>query len=250
MRATTSEGIFEAWEAVRQAWTAWTACWVAVCRALGFGRTNQKTLDAVPSTRRAGRAEANANARVVRVVNLGGALGSEACACVTRALEVNGAETTTASEGEDEDATTTMTRDALDGAEHDDAPYVFVVETAEFDEPAREAREAVKMILKRAANDSSFAAAPPARRFAVVMIGDCDIIGDRAAYRSNQNVVDDCNRCGIAVETALRRGLGWRRVGDACKLDRSKVDDDAWSRRECVAVDAWARDVVKELIRD
>ena len=53
-----------------------------------------------------------------------------------------------------------------------------------------------------------------------------------------------------AVETALRRGLGWRRVGDACKLDRSKVDDDAWTRRECVAVDAWARDVVKELIRD
>jgi len=44
--------------------------------------------------------------------------------------------------------------------------------------------------------------------------------------------------------------VGWRRVGDACKLDRSKVDDDAWSRRECVAVDAWARDVVKELIRD
>lgn len=241
MHATTSEGIFEAWEAVRQAWTAWTACWVAVCRALGFGRTNQHTLDAVPSTRRARRGDVNANARVVRVVNLGGALGSEACACVTRALEVNGAETTTASE--DEDATTAMTRDALDGADDDDVPYVFVVETAEFDEPAREAREAVKMILKRAANDSSSSA----RRFAVVMIGDCDIIGDRAAYRSNQNVVDDCNRCGIAVETALRRGLGWRRVGDACKLDRSKVDDDAWTRRECVAVDAWARDVVKEL---
>ena len=132
--------------------------------------------------------------------------------------------------------------------EEDDAPYVFVVETAEFDEPAREAREAVKMILKRAANDSS--PPPPPRRFAVVMIGDCDIIGERAAYRCNQNVVDDCNRCGIAVETALRRGLGWRRVGDACKLDRSKADDDAWARRECVAVDAWARDVVKELICD
>ena len=158
-------------------------------------------------------------------------LGAEACACVTRALEVNGAETTTASEDddEDEDAPTTMTRDALEHAEEDDAPYVFVVETAEFDEPAREAREGVKMILKRAANDSL---PPPPRRFAVVMIGDCDIIGERAAYRCNQNVVDDCNRCGIAVETALRRGLGWRRVGDACKLDRSKVEDDAWARHE------------------
>ena len=69
-----------------------------------------------------------------------------------RALEVNGAETTTASEDEDEDAATTMTRDALERTEEDDAPYVFVVETAEFDEPAREAREAIKMILKRADN--------------------------------------------------------------------------------------------------
>jgi len=248
MRAMTSEDIFARWEVVREVWAAWTAFWGAVCRALRFGRANQKTLDAVPSTRLAGRASANANARVVRVVNLGGALGSEACACVRRALEVNGAETTTASEDEDEDAATTMTRDALERTEEDDVPYVFVVETAEFDEPAREAREAIKMILKRAANDSS--PPPPSRRFAVVMIGDCDIIGERAAYRCNQNVVDDCNRCGIAVETALRRGLGWRRVGDACKLDRSKADDDAWARRECVAVDAWARDVVKELIRD
>ena len=61
---------------------------------------------------------------------------------------------------------------------------MFVVETAEFDEPAREAREAIKMILKRAAIHSS--PLPAAATPAVVMIGDCDIIGERAAYRQSK----------------------------------------------------------------
>ena len=133
----------------------------------------------------------------------------------------------------------TATTRAMDAATGEEATVVFVVETAEGDEPAAEARAAVKMILREAkARNGDGAGDARGRRYATAMVGDCDIIGDRAAYRSNQSVVEDCNAVGLAVDAALRR-FGWTRAAESLRVDKSKEDDDAWRRGRSAAVDAW-----------
>ena len=170
----------------------------------------------------------------MRVVCLGGALGREMSAMVATAWTRRGA----GRRAEVASCAVTATRRAMDAAT-EEATLVFVVETAEGDEPAAEARAAVKMILREAkARNGDGAGDARGRRYATAMVGDCDIIGDRAAYRSNQSVVEDCNAVGLAVDAALRR-FGWTRAAESLRVDKSKEDDDAWRRGRSAAVDAW-----------
>ena len=171
----------------------------------------------------------------MRVVCLGGALGREMSAMVATAWTRKGA----GRRAEVASCAVTATRRAMDAATAEEATVVFVVETAEGDEPAAEARAAVKMILREAkARNGDGAGDARGRRYATAMVGDCDIIGDRAAYRSNQSVVEDCNAVGLAVDAALRR-FGWTRAAESLRVDKSKEDDDAWRRGRSAAVDAW-----------
>ena len=171
----------------------------------------------------------------MRVVCLGGALGREMSAMVATAWTRKGA----GRRAEVASCAVTATRRAMDAATEEEATLVFVVETAEGDEPAAEARAAVKMILREAkARNGDGAGDARGRRYATAMVGDCDIIGDRAAYRSNQSVVEDCNAVGLAVDAALRR-FGWTRAAESLRVDKSKEDDDAWRRGRSAAVDAW-----------
>ena len=171
----------------------------------------------------------------MRVVCLGGALGREMSAMVATAWTRKGA----GRRAEVASCAVTATRRAMDAATGEDPTVVFVVETAEGDEPAAEARAAVKMILREAkARNGDGAGDARGRRYATAMVGDCDIIGDRAAYRSNQSVVEDCNAVGLAVDAALRR-FGWTRAAESLRVDKSKEDDDAWRRGRSAAVDAW-----------
>jgi hypothetical protein len=171
----------------------------------------------------------------MRVVCLGGALGREMSAMVATAWTRKGA----GRRAEVASCAVTATRRAMDAATEEEATVVFVVETAEGDEPAAEARAAVKMILREAkARNGDGAGDARGRRYATAMVGDCDIIGDRAAYRSNQSVVEDCNAVGLAVDAALRR-FGWTRAAESLRVDKSKEDDDAWRRGRSAAVDAW-----------
>ena len=170
----------------------------------------------------------------MRVVCLGGALGREMSAMVATAWTRRGA----GRRAEVASCAVTATRRAMDAATEEEATVVFVVETAEGDEPAAEARAAVKMILREAkARNGDGAGDARGRRYATAMVGDCDIIGDRAAYRSNQSVVEDCNAVGLAVDAALRR-FGWTRAAESLRVDKSKEDDDAWRRGRSAAVDA------------
>ena len=196
-------------------------------------------LDAI--ARRARRRARRATTRdgdgedAMRVVCLGGALGREMSAMVATAWTRRGA----GRRAEVASCAVTATRRAMDAATGEDPTVVFVVETAEGDEPAAEARAAVKMILREAkARNGDGAGDARGRRYATAMVGDCDIIGDRAAYRSNQSVVEDCNAVGLAVDAALRR-FGWTRAAESLRVDKSKEDDDAWRRGRSAAVDAW-----------
>ena len=184
--------VYEIWDALRRARACLVACVDAIARRRARRRARRDD-DAATATR----------GRRVRVVCLGGALGREMSAMVATAWTRRGA----GRRAEVASCAVTATRRAMDAATEEEATLVFVVETAEGDEPAAEARAAVKMILREAksARRRRRRATRARRRYATAMVGDCDIIGDRAAYRSNQSVVEDCNAVGLAVDAALRR---------------------------------------------
>ena len=77
----------------------------------------------------------------------------------------------------------------------------------------------------------------------MVMVGDCDVIAARGAFLHNQSVPLDANAVGASVDAALRK-IGWMRIGPAMVIDRSKEEDEAWSRGECARMRTLADTVV------
>jgi hypothetical protein len=134
-----------------------------------------------------------------------------------------------------------------DDNSNDDDFIVFVVETAERDEPAPEARDRVKSILKRASSSAN-AKSKSSRLYGLLGVGDCDIIPDRAAFRSNQSVARDCNAVAVVVDEALRVRFGWTRAGQATLVDVSKESEWGSASDETTpAIRAWADGVAASL---
>lgn len=176
----------------------------------------------------------------MRAHALGGALAEEARACAIRALERAGGACARAS---DVDALVGCVRDETNAM--NDAIEVIVVETAEGDEPANEASRTVREILRAARVTARGGVGDAARgkRYAMVMVGDCDVIAARGAFLHNQSIPLDANAVGASVDAALRK-IGWMRIGPAMVIDRSKEEDEAWSRGECARMRTWADTVV------
>jgi hypothetical protein len=134
-----------------------------------------------------------------------------------------------------------------DDNSNDDDFIVFVVETAERDEPAPEARDRVKSILKRASSSAN-AKSKSSRLYGLLGVGDCDIIPDRAAFRSNQSVARDCNAVAVVVDEALRVRFGWTRAGQATLVDVSKESEWGSASDETTpTIRAWADGVAASL---
>jgi len=165
---------------------------------------------------------------------LGGALAVETSDVIARALAARGVECARAG-GEN------ALEEALERAAGPESHLlVLVCETDDDDEPPMEARAVVREIFRRAASGIATVGA-----FACACVGDNDARRERASWRCNQTTATDCNAVGLAVETAMRRGMGMRRVGDVLALDRSKEDEDAWARGESARAETWAADVAR-----
>jgi len=105
----------------------------------------------------------------------------------------------------------------------------------------------VKSILKRASAAKS-KKSKSSRLYGLLGVGDCDIIPDRAAFRSNQSVARDCNAVAVVVDEALRVRLGWMRAGEATLVDVSKESEWGSAGDETTpAIRAWADGVAASL---
>lgn len=242
-----SERIFEVWNAWTRVRAAITALFDAFERQFGLFRIHHR----FRSTRRNDRrrdspADDVWTVKTVRVFNLGGGLGLEATNRVARALRERLAsrcfKVVVVADARDVDIF-----DDDDDNSNDDDFIVFVVETAERDEPAPEARDRVKSILKRASSSAN-AKSKSSRLYGLLGVGDCDIIPDRAAFRSNQSVARDCNAVAVVVDEALRVRFGWTRAGQATLLDVSKESEWGSASDETTpAIRAWADGVAASL---
>ena len=236
-----SARIYAVWDRALSFVHAIRACieWVLSHNASRFGIASRASRDDARETRAH-------KARVVRVVAFGGAMARDAACVVARALD----SCVDANRLEVVDAPSRVVTAAIAAPEaHDDqgVAYAIVVETAEGDEPAMEAREVVREVLRAAASASAGTGASTPT-YALVAIGDTNIIPDRSAFRSNQNVSADCNAVGHTIDNALRLRLGWRRVGRRMDVDAAKLSEDWASADDAPAeITRWARDVVHAL---
>jgi hypothetical protein len=150
--------------------------------------------------------------------------------------------------------------DLRDCDSRDDAPaargvaHVFVVETAEHENPADEAvtfiRDALAAQKKnretdaewrfryipRGAVDSTSPSAAPAPAYAVVAVGDADVVAERAAFRSKQTPASDCNQAGQLADAAVA-ACGGRRLAPRLEIDFSKGEE-----RADEDVEAWMKE--------
>jgi hypothetical protein len=242
-----SERIFEAWNAWTRVRAAITALFDAFERQFGLFRIHHRFRSTMRNDRRRdSTADDVRAAKIVRVFNLGGVLGLEATNRVARALRERLSrcfKVVVVADAKDVDVFD-------DGNDDDDGNndfIVFVVETAERDEPASEARDRVKSILKRASAAKS-KKSKSSRLYGLLGVGDCDIIPDRAAFRSNQSVARDCNAVAVVVDEALRVRLGWMRAGEATLVDVSKESEWGSAGDETTpAIRAWADGVAASL---
>jgi hypothetical protein len=242
-----SERIFEVWNAWTRVRAAITALFDAFERQFGLFRIHHRFRSTMRNDRRRDSpADDVWTAKTVRVFNLGGGLGLEATNRVARALRERLAsrcfKVVVVADARDVDIF-----DDDDDNSNDDDFIVFVVETAERDEPAPEARDRVKSILKRASSSAN-AKSKSSRLYGLLGVGDCDIIPDRAAFRSNQSVARDCNAVAVVVDEALRVRFGWTRAGQATLVDVSKESEWGSASDETTpAIRAWADGVAASL---
>ena len=243
-----SERIFEVWNAWTRVRAAITALFDAFERRFGLFRIHHRFRSTMRNDRRRdSRADDVRGVKTVRVFNLGGGLGLEATNRVARALRERLAsrwfKVVVDADAKDVD----VFDDDDNGNGNDDEFIVFVVETAERDEPAPEARDRLKSILKRASS-SAKAKSKSSRSYGLLGVGDCDIIPDRAAFRSNQSVARDCNAVAVVVDEALRVRFGWTRAGQATLVDVSKESEWGSAGDETTpAIRAWADGVAASL---
>lgn len=242
-----SERIFEVWNAWTRVRAAINALFDAFERQFGLFRIHHRFRSTMRNDRRRDSpADDVWTVKTVRVFNLGGGLGLEATNRVARALRERLAsrcfKVVVVADARDVDIF-----DDDDDNSNDDDFIVFVVETAERDEPAPEARDRVKSILKRASSSAN-AKSKSSRLYGLLGVGDCDIIPDRAAFRSNQSVARDCNAVAVVVDEALRVRFGWTRAGQATLLDVSKESEWGSASDETTpAIRAWADGVAASL---
>ena len=242
-----SEHIFEVWNAWTRVRAAINALFDAFERQFGLFRIHHRFRSTMRNDRRRDSpADDVWTVKTVRVFNLGGGLGLEATNRVARALRERLAsrcfKVVVVADARDVDIF-----DDDDDNSNDDDFIVFVVETAERDEPAPEARDRVKSILKRASSSAN-AKSKSSRLYGLLGVGDCDIIPDRAAFRSNQSVARDCNAVAVVVDEALRVRFGWTRAGQATLLDVSKESEWGSASDETTpAIRAWADGVAASL---
>ena len=160
--------------------------------------------------------------------------------------------------------------DLRDCDSRDDAPaargvaHVFVVETAEHENPADEAvtfiRDALAARKKnretdaewrfryipRGAVDSTSPSAAPAPAYAVVAVGDADFVAERAAFRSKQTPASDCNQAGQLADAAVA-ACGGRRLAPRLEIDfsrgeeRADEDVEAWMKEKLAPAVVGAR---------
>lgn len=242
-----SERIFEVWNAWTRVRAAITALFDAFERQFGLFRIHHRFRSTMRNDRRRDSpADDVWTVKTVRVFNLGGGLGLEATNRVARALRERLTsrcfKVVVVADARDVDIF-----DDDDDNSNDDDFIVFVVETAERDEPAPEARDRVKSILKRASSSAN-AKSKSSRLYGLLGVGDCDIIPDRAAFRSNQSVARDCNAVAVVVDEALRVRFGWTRAGQATLVDVSKESEWGSASDETTpAIRAWADGVAASL---
>ena len=228
-----------------------TALFDAFEQRFGLLRIHQRFRSTMRNDARGRRRRRESSAAVektIRVFNLGGGLGLEATNRVARALRERLAsrryKVFVVADARDVDV---FDDDDDDDNGNDGDFIVFVVETAERDEPAPEARDRVKSILKRASS-SAKAKSELSRSYGLLGVGDCDIIPDRAAFRSNQSVARDCNAVAVVVDEALRVRFGWTRAGQATLVDVSKESEWGSASDETTpAIRAWADGVAASL---
>ena len=245
-----AERIFEVWNEWMRVSRAIMALFDAFERRFGLFRVHQRFRSTMRNDARGRRRRRESPAEVaktIRVFNLGGGLGLEATNRVARALRERLAsrrfKVVVVADARDVDV---FDDDDDDDKGTDGDFIVFVVETAERDEPAPEARDRVKSILKRAS--SAKAKSKSSRSYGLLGVGDCDIIPDRAAFRSNQSVARDCNAVAVVVDEALRVRFGWTRAGQATLVDVSKESE--WGSagdKTTPAIRAWADGVAASL---
>ena len=160
--------------------------------------------------------------------------------------------------------------DLRDCDSRDDAPaargvaHVFVVETAEHENPADEAvtfiRDALAARKKnretdaewrfryvpRGAVDSTSPSAAPAPAYAVVAVGDADVVAERSAFRSKQTPASDCNQAGQLADAAVA-ACGGRRLAPRLEIDfsrgeeRADEDVEAWMKEKLAPAVVGAR---------
>lgn len=152
-----SERIFEVWNAWTRVRAAITALFDAFERQFGLFRIRHRFRSTMRNDRRRDSPADDGRAvKTVRVFNLGGVLGLEATNRVARALRERLAsrcfKVVVVADARDVDIFDDD--DNGNGNGNDDEFIVFVVETAERDEPAPEARDRVKSILKRASSSA------------------------------------------------------------------------------------------------
>ena len=135
----------------------------------------------------------------------------------------------------------------LESASH---AYVLVVETAEFENPAdgavtllrdllaankktkttprrwevRSVENASQETTRKTASDATETRTEPMTRrvrFAVIAVGDTDVMAERAAFRSKQHCASDCNQAGQLADR-LFAASGGIRIAPRLEMDVSR----------------------------
>ncbi len=131
--------------------------------------------------------------------------------------------------------------------------YVLVVETAEFENPADGAVTLLRDLLaankkskttprrwevrsvetsdatKRETASPQTRTEPRRARFAVVAVGDTDVMAERAAFRSKQNCASDCNQAGQLADR-LFAACGGVRIAPRLEMDVSRDAAEAQTK--------------------